>query len=92
MNTWVAKSPGTENEDAPLSHDTERLVQGNPIRKTLADGTRLHIDRPLPFICFHQPTGELRQAAYDVSTSNASYIISQNIEHITVIVIVIVIY
>lgn len=86
MTTKAATSPGTVSKKGALSHVLDCLAQGSPIRETLADDTRLHIDRPLPFMCVHQPTGELRQAAYDVSTSNASYLISPDIAQATSII------
>lgn len=50
------------------------LNDGKPIRYDFADGGRLHIDRPLPFLCVY--TGPDRTAAFDTVTANASYVIA----------------
>ncbi|MEO9338666.1 flavohemoglobin expression-modulating QEGLA motif protein [Mesorhizobium sp. SB112] len=52
------------------------ISEGKPIRRDLPDGGRLHIDRPLPFLCVHiglEPT-----AARDVVSSNASYLFTSD--------------
>lgn len=53
---------------------TELISAGRPIRRDLPDGGRLHIDRPLPFLCVH--VGSEPVAARDVVSSNASYLIT----------------
>ena len=36
-----------------------RLAAGLPVRRTLPGGGRLHIDRPLPFLCVYRvPPGQ----------------------------------
>jgi hypothetical protein len=50
------------------------LAVGKPIRRDLADGGRLHIDRPLPFLCVH--VGLDQNAAFDTASANASYLIA----------------
>ena len=46
------------------------------MRRELPAGGRVHIDRPLPFLCLHA-TGDGHQlAALDVATANASYLIA----------------
>ncbi len=50
------------------------LAEGKPIRRDLADGGRLHIDRPLPFLCVH--VGLDQNAAFDTASANASYLIA----------------
>jgi uncharacterized protein (TIGR02421 family) len=55
------------------------LQRGTPVRRTLPGGGRVHIDRPLPFLCLHA-TGDGRQlAALDVTTSNAAYLIAPDL-------------
>ena len=52
------------------------LEQGASVRRELPGGGRVHIDRPLPFLCLHA-TGDGHQlAALDVATANASYLIA----------------
>lgn len=53
------------------------LMEGKPIRKDLCDGCRLHIDRPLPFLCVH--VGAARDAAFHVVSASASYLIAADI-------------
>lgn len=53
---------------------SELVSAGKPIRHDLPDGGRLHIDRPLPFLCVH--VGSEPVAARDVVSSNASYLIA----------------
>jgi len=50
------------------------LTEGKPVRRDLADGGRLHIDRPLPFLCVH--VGLDQNAAFDIASANASYLIA----------------
>lgn len=52
----------------------ELVGAGKPIRSDLPDGGRLHVDRPLPFLCVH--IGADRAAARDVAASNASYLVA----------------
>ena len=49
------------------------------MRRDLPGGGRVHIDRPLPFLCLHA-TGDGHQlAALDVATANASYLIAPDV-------------
>jgi len=52
------------------------LARGKPIRRDFADGGRLHIDRPLPFLCVH--VGLDRNAAFDTASANAAYLIASD--------------
>ncbi|MGE0551386.1 MAG: flavohemoglobin expression-modulating QEGLA motif protein [Kofleriaceae bacterium] len=53
-----------------------RLAAGKPVRRTLANGGRLHIDRAVPFLCVY--TGDDRATANLVRT-HASYLIGRDI-------------
>ena len=53
------------------------LRDGKPIRREFGDGNRLHIDRPLPFLCVH--VGSHQDAAFQVVSANASYLIAADI-------------
>lgn len=55
------------------------LADGNAVRETLPSDARLHIDRPLPFICLYEEKGGDKLAAFDVVTSNASYIVTPDL-------------
>lgn len=58
-----------------IEQDVADLISaGKPIRRDLPDGGRLHIDRPLPFLCVH--IGSEPVAARDAVSSNASYLIA----------------
>ena len=55
------------------------LERGASVRRDLPGGGRVHIDRPLPFLCLHA-TGDGHQlAALDVATANASYLIAPDV-------------
>ncbi|MGH7457794.1 MAG: flavohemoglobin expression-modulating QEGLA motif protein [Longimicrobiaceae bacterium] len=53
-----------------------RLEEGKPVRRTLPAGGRIHIDRPLPFLCCHrrQPGAEDRDSETLV-LGEASYLV-----------------
>jgi uncharacterized protein (TIGR02421 family) len=65
----------------PLAHiasDLEALSRdGKPIRREFGNGNRLHIDRPLPFLCVH--VGPQQDAAFHAVSANASYLIAADI-------------
>ncbi|RVD70685.1 flavohemoglobin expression-modulating QEGLA motif protein, partial [Mesorhizobium sp. M4A.F.Ca.ET.029.04.2.1] len=62
---------------ATIESDLDALFRdGKPIRREFGDGDRLHIDRPLPFLCVH--VGSQQDAAFDVVSANASYLIVAN--------------
>lgn len=65
-----------ECDDPQLEQIVSCLSDGKPVRQKLSSGARVHMDRPLPFICVHEKTDDNRPAAYDVTTSNASYLIA----------------
>ncbi|WP_438755049.1 flavohemoglobin expression-modulating QEGLA motif protein [Pararhizobium sp. O133] len=50
------------------------------VRKDFVHGSRLHIDRPLPFLCVHISKGRENLAARDVSAAHASYLIVDDID------------
>lgn len=67
------------NSDATIDDVIAAIDAGKPIRQDFEDGGRLHIDRPLPFLCVH--IGEGRDsAARDVASANASYLIMPQID------------
>lgn len=55
------------------------LARGKSIRRELPDGGRLHIDRPLPFLCLHVPGKHAATAARDVASAHASYLIVRDL-------------
>lgn len=66
----------------PLAHieaDLAMLVkERKPIRREFGRGDRLHIDRPLPFLCVH--VGSRKDAALHAVSANASYLIAADVE------------
>lgn len=64
------------NDDAWLGEIVSCLADGKSIRCDLPGGGRLHIDRPLPFLCVHIAEEGAEPAARDVAQANASYLIA----------------
>ncbi len=54
------------------------LAEGKAIRKDIGADGRLHIDRPLPFLCLHLTSGTKNHAARDIAAAHASYLIAAN--------------
>ncbi len=54
----------------------ERLAAGKPIRRTLPGGGRLHIDRPLPFLCVYRAPERSDPGTADLVRTQASYLIA----------------
>jgi hypothetical protein len=57
----------------------ECLTRGEAVRRDLPGGGRVHIDRPLPFLCVHASDGVAESAALDVATAHASYLIAPDL-------------
>lgn len=55
------------------------LAAGKPVRREL-DGGRLHIDRPLPFLCLYIGDPEAHIVAREVAAANASYLLARTVE------------
>ncbi len=64
----------TETVDL-LTAVRERLAAGKPIRRTLPGGGRLHIDRPLPFLCVYRAPERSDPGTADLVRTQASYLI-----------------
>jgi uncharacterized protein (TIGR02421 family) len=56
------------------------IVAGKPVRRDFEAGGRVHVDRALPFLCVHVSDGQVAQAARDVVSANASYLIAPNLD------------
>ena len=67
------------NTDASIDDIIAAIGAGKPIRQDFEDGGRLHIDRPLPFLCVHIGEGP-GSAARDVASANASYVVMPQID------------
>ncbi|MBD9371814.1 hypothetical protein IB238_04055 [Rhizobium sp. ARZ01] len=57
----------------------DALATGKPIRQEF-DGGRLHIDRPLPFLCLHIGDADEHPVARELAASHASYLLARNVE------------
>ncbi|WP_234902663.1 flavohemoglobin expression-modulating QEGLA motif protein [Agrobacterium larrymoorei] len=55
------------------------LTAGKAIRQDIGKDGRLHIDRPLPFLCVHLTGGTKNLAARDIASAHASYLIASNL-------------
>jgi uncharacterized protein (TIGR02421 family) len=55
------------------------LAAGKAIRQDIGADGRLHVDRPLPFLCLHLTSGSKKLAARDIAAAHASYLIASNI-------------
>jgi uncharacterized protein (TIGR02421 family) len=53
-----------------------RLAAARPIRRALPGGGRLHIDRPLPFLCVYRPRQDADAGTADLVRTQASYLIA----------------
>lgn len=63
---------------AQIEADLDALLRdGKPIRRDFGNGNRLHMDRPLPFLCVH--VGSHQDAAFHAVSANASYLIAADI-------------
>ncbi|PTE08675.1 flavohemoglobin expression-modulating QEGLA motif protein [Mesorhizobium helmanticense] len=63
---------------AQIEADLDALLRdGKPIRRDFGNGNRLHMDRPLPFLCVH--VGSHQDAALHAVSANASYLIAADI-------------
>ncbi|MFO1464030.1 MAG: flavohemoglobin expression-modulating QEGLA motif protein [bacterium] len=52
-----------------------RLAEGRPVRRNLPHGGRLHIDRPLPFLCvYRDPPGRTLGGTERLITGEAAYL------------------
>jgi uncharacterized protein (TIGR02421 family) len=66
------------DDDSWLDQIVSNLADGKSVRRDLPGGGRLHIDRPLPFLCVHIADDGEEPAARDVAQANASYLIAPN--------------
>ncbi len=55
------------------------LEAGKAIRTDIGTDGRLHMDRPLPFLCLHLTAGTKNLAARDIASAHASYLIASSL-------------
>lgn len=69
-----------QKQEKTLAEDViEALEAGKAVRRDF-DGGRLHIDRPLPFLCLHVGAPDNHVVAREVAAANASYLLVSRIE------------
>lgn len=78
------RPPGTD--DQWLGEIIACLQAGKAVRREFAGGGRLHIDRPLPFLCVHIAETKHAAVAREITQSNASYLIAPDAAAATAIV------
>lgn len=65
----------TTQTDVTVNKIIEKLKSGKGIHETLAGGSRIHIDRPLPFICIYRyPEGVKKSAHAKLIDAQPSFI------------------
>jgi uncharacterized protein (TIGR02421 family) len=86
MNRTRAKDGSqTESDLALIEEVLGALDAGKPVRKEFEEGGRLHIDRPLPFLCVHL-TDARDLAAREVVSANASYLVTPHLNTAVMII------
>ncbi len=72
---------------SPLSVDDvlAALETGRPIRLEF-EGGRLHVDRPLPFLCLHIGDADEHPVAHEMAASQASYLLTRNADEAALII------
>ncbi|TFH66390.1 MAG: DUF1704 domain-containing protein, partial [Gemmatimonadales bacterium] len=54
-----------------------RIADGKRVRRTLPSGGRLHVDRPLPFLCvYRKPARRPDEGTDQLVTTEASYLVA----------------
>ncbi|MGY5810201.1 flavohemoglobin expression-modulating QEGLA motif protein [Rhizobium sp. LEGMi198b] len=74
----MSKASSLSRQDEPdwIGDILTCLREGKSIRRELPGGGRLHIDRPLPFLCVHIAKEGAEPTARDVAQANASYLVA----------------
>ena len=78
--TRVSVRPPKVSHSAVIEEALRSIDAGKPVRTEFEDGGRLHIDRPLPFLCVHISNGRNELAAREVTSANASYFITSDLD------------
>ena len=84
--TRVKGRSQTESDLALIEEVLNSIDAGRPVRKEFEDGGRLHIDRPLPFLCVHLTDARDDLAAREVASANASYLITPHLNAAVLII------
>jgi len=84
--TSLSERSPKECDLALIEEVLRSLDAGKPIRKEFEDCGRLHIDRPLPFLCVHLTDARKALAAREVASANASYLITSDLNAAVLVV------
>lgn len=74
-----APKPPLPKWNTVLAGALSALAAGRSVRCEF-DGGRLHVDRPLPFLCLHVGNAKKHIVAREIAASNASYLLVERIE------------
>ena len=81
MNNIADKKETIKAYTAAANEALSAIEAGKAFRRDMEDGGRLHIDRPLPFLCLYQITGaDDDSAAREVASANASYLMTPDMD------------
>lgn len=76
----TSKRSATAVDITAVEEALASINAGKSVRRDLENGGRLHIDRALPFLCVYVSDGRDADAALDVTSANASYLIAPNLD------------
>ncbi|HEV7310341.1 flavohemoglobin expression-modulating QEGLA motif protein [Ensifer sp.] len=68
---------------SPAVDDILALLETGKRMRLEFDGGRLHIDRPLPYLCIHIGTAETHPVARELAASQASYLLADDLSAVT---------
>lgn len=77
--TRTARKPARRKEKSLAEEVAAAIAAGKPVRREL-EGGRLHIDRPLPFLCLCIGAPDTHVVAREVAAANASYLLARSVE------------
>ncbi|MHC1550312.1 flavohemoglobin expression-modulating QEGLA motif protein [Phyllobacterium sp. K27] len=75
----MSRPRGKSVTEAVIIEALGLIKSGKPVRLEFENDGRLHIDRPLPFLCVYVRNERKNSAALDVASANASYLIAPDI-------------
>lgn len=79
MNSAV-RLEAADDEQKLFAEIASSIASGKSIRRDLPNGGRIHIDRPLPFLCVHIGDESDQLVARETVQANASYLIAKDVK------------
>lgn len=76
----TSKRSATAVDITAVEEALASINAGKSVRCDLDNGGRIHIDRALPFLCVHVSDGRGGDAALDITSANASYLIAPDLD------------